>query len=139
MGGNLKNAVSRCIYNQVSCAQMFLAIFVYYNSAGIWFVAYNIFAGKLFVFFNDISRESVRINRERIFTFNTCNLPVAYCGILSVGSFSYSCKTCGRKFSFCTAKNIINVENTEVVLGKIKTISDLLSARNRICEASKRM
>ena len=33
--------------------------------------------------------------------------------------------------------NIFNNENTEIVIEKIETISNLLSSRNRICEAEK--
>ena len=69
---------------------MFFTVIPYYISPAVWLVAKKLFAGRLFEFPDNISRESVGVGRLRFAGYYSGDLPVSDRGILSGGALSYS-------------------------------------------------
>ena len=115
MSGYLEHAVCRSVDDEVSRADMFLAVVGDYLCSAVRFVAEYSPAGRFAEFLYDLLGEPVRKGRKWLFGYNSGDLPVAGCSVLAAGAFRNSevrsSRICDRRAD-C---NPVDVEKSQLL------------------------
>ena len=110
MGSDLKYAVCRSIYDQLTGAHMLIPIIRNDLGAGIRFITQNISSGTDPELFQNLLRETVGIRRQRLRRIDTGNLPVSYGRVLSSRTFRHTgISRCGM-FGFLSHTHTIDLK-----------------------------
>ena len=96
MGGDLKYRVGRCINDQSAGTQMLLSVVPDDICTGVYLIAQRSSPCPLLKFIYYTPRKSVGISRKRLFSDQSCYLPMTCSGILACRSLQEPCKAALR-------------------------------------------
>ena len=115
MGCDLKNTVSRCIYDQITCFHMFVSIITDNICSWIWFITENAPSCSLWKLLQHFLWKSIWVSWQWCFWYNTCNLPMSNRRILPCGSLLHPRDTSERLVHLFGTIHSIYVEQSHLL------------------------